>query len=121
MDLLFFDIECCDGRHICEFGYVLTDMSFNVIEQGVITINPEMPFELSGRPNQRDIELFFSDAKYYMSPVFPEYYERIKGLIEAPERIVMGHAIGNDAKFLRTACEIFRVKRRKKKKKQEKC
>ena len=107
MDLLFFDIECCDGKHICEFGYVLTDMSFNVLEQDVITVNPEMPFELSGRPNQRDIELFFSDAKYYMSPVFPEYYERIKGLIEAPERIVMGHAIGNDAKFLRTACERY--------------
>ena len=53
MDLLFFDIECCDGRHICEFGYVLTDLSFNVIEQDVITINPEMPFELSGRPNPR--------------------------------------------------------------------
>lgn len=23
MKYLSFDIECCDGRHICEFGYVV--------------------------------------------------------------------------------------------------
>ena len=107
MELLFFDIECCDGKHICEFGYIITDMQFNVLEQEVITINPEMPFVLSGRPNQRDIELFFSDAKYYMSPIFTEYYDKIKGLIEAPERLIFGHALDNDAKFLRTACERY--------------
>lgn len=25
MKYLFFDIECCDGHHICEFGYVLIE------------------------------------------------------------------------------------------------
>lgn len=24
-EILFFDIECCNGRNICEFGYVITD------------------------------------------------------------------------------------------------
>lgn len=27
MRYLFFDIECCDGKHICEFGYVITDIN----------------------------------------------------------------------------------------------
>ena len=107
MELLFFDIECCDGKHICEFGYVLTDMQFNVLEQEVITINPDMPFSLSGRVGQKDIELFYSDAKYYMSPLFTEYHKKIKELIEAPDRLIFGHAIDNDAKFLRTACERY--------------
>ena len=22
---LFFDIECCDGKHMCSFGYVVCD------------------------------------------------------------------------------------------------
>ena len=25
MRYLAFDIECCDGKHICEFGYVITE------------------------------------------------------------------------------------------------
>ena len=104
MDFLFFDIECCDGKHICEFGYVLTDMNFNVIEQDVIPMNPEKPFYLSRGNDRGDLELFFSDTKYFLSPKFPEYHKRIKSLIEAPDRLVVGYAITNDAKFLRTAC-----------------
>ena len=30
MRYLFFDIECCNGRDICEFGYVITDTEFNI-------------------------------------------------------------------------------------------
>lgn len=107
MDLLFFDIECCDGKHICEFGYVLTDMQFNVIEREVITINPDMPFSLTGRADGRDFELYFSNAKYCMSPLFPVYHQRIKSLIETSDRLIFGHAIDNDAKFLRTACDRY--------------
>lgn len=29
MRYLAFDIECCDGKHICEFGYVITKDKFN--------------------------------------------------------------------------------------------
>ena len=48
MNYLVFDIECCDGRHICEFGYVLADAAFRVLERGVMTIAPEKPFDLGG-------------------------------------------------------------------------
>lgn len=32
MDYLFFDIECCDGRNICEFGYVVADENLKPIK-----------------------------------------------------------------------------------------
>ena len=59
MRYLAFDIECCDGKHICEFGYVITDEKFNISEKSVITINPESKFTLIGRSNDRDLKLFF--------------------------------------------------------------
>ena len=39
MKYLSFDIECCDGQHICEFGYVIIDEKFYVLERDCITIN----------------------------------------------------------------------------------
>ena len=107
MRYLFFDIECCDGAHICEFGYVITDDKFKVLEKKVIKINPDKPFRLTGRKNQTDLTLFFSEQEYYDSPLFTEYYDTIKKLIEHPDQIVIGHAIGNDAAFLRTACRRY--------------
>lgn len=74
MRYLAFDIECCDGVHICEFGYVIADGNFNVIEKEVITINPQLRFRLTGRSGGRDIELSFTEEQYYGSPIFTEYY-----------------------------------------------
>ena len=42
MKYLGFDIECCDGQHICEFGYVLIDENFSVLERDCITIGDIM-------------------------------------------------------------------------------
>ena len=36
MRYLFFDIECCNGRNICEFGYVITDDKFNILEKKIL-------------------------------------------------------------------------------------
>lgn len=107
MRYLFFDIECCNGRDICEFGYVVTDEKFNPIEKKDIAMNPENKFTLTGRPDGRDIHLFYTDEHYYSQPKFSTFYNEIKTLIEAPDQIIVGHAISNDAKFLRTACERF--------------
>ena len=109
MRYLAFDIECCDGKHICEFGYVITDEKFNIINKSVITINPESKFNLVGRPGSRDLYLSFSEEQYYNSPIFTTYYDDIKNLLEYPEQIVVGHAIGNDADFLRTACKRYNL------------
>ena len=109
MRYLAFDIECCDGKHICEFGYVITDEKFNIIKKSVITINPESKFNLVGRPGSRDLCLSFSQEQYYNSPIFTTYYDDIKNLLEYPEQIVVGHAVGNDADFLRTACKRYNL------------
>lgn len=108
MKYLFFDIECCDGAHICEFGYVLTNDKFEILDRDFFLINPEKEFNLTGRKDQRDLQLHFSEEEYYNSPLFAEYYERIKNLIEAKDQLVIGHAVSNDAGFLRTACRIYK-------------
>ena len=77
MNYLIFDIECCDGKHICEFGYVITNEKFEVLDKQVLTINPEKPFNLTGRKNQDDLILFFSQEEYYNGPTFPTFYDKI--------------------------------------------
>lgn len=104
MRYLSFDIECCDGRSICEFGYVITDECFNIIEKDCFTVNPVLPFSLLRRPNQDDMKLYFSEEEYYASPEFPDFYDRIRSLLTAPDQTVIGYSTGCDAGFLRDAC-----------------
>ena len=107
MRYLAFDIECCDGQHICEFGYVLTNEKFNLIEKDVLIINPDKPFNLGNGRRPGDIKLFFSEATYYSRACFPHFYERIKRLLTAKDQIVIGHAVSNDAGFIRRACKRY--------------
>ena len=109
MRYLFFDIECCNGRNICEFGYVITDDKFNILEKKDFTINPENKFDLTGRPDSRDLYLYYPESTYYRSNKFPYFYENIKKLIEYPDQLIVGHAISNDAGFLRSACRRYKL------------
>ena len=93
MRFLSFDIECCDSVHICEFGYVLSDEHFNVLDKQVLIINPQKPFTLTGRPDQEDLKLFFPEETYYAAQEFPSFYQKIKSLIEYQDQIVIGHAV----------------------------
>ncbi len=107
MNYLFFDIECCDGAHICEFGYVLCDQGFNVIQRQTLLINPEEKFRLSARNDGSGLKLTFSHKEYYSSPKFPKRYQIIKNIIEAQGQLILGHSVKNDALFLKTACERY--------------
>ena len=107
MKYLSFDIECCDGQHICEFGYVLIDEKFNIIERDCITINPEYKFNLTGRERESDISLAFPEEVYYSSPTFDFYYERIKSILTTPDCQIIGFSLSNDAGFLATAYELY--------------
>ena len=107
MRYLFFDIECSDGTHICEFGYIITDENFNAIYRESFTVNPEAQFKLSGRHEQSDIKLSFTEEEYRSSPTFPHFYQKIKDLIEAPDQLVFWHSVNNDANFLNIACEKY--------------
>lgn len=104
MKYISFDIECCDGRCICEFGYVVADESFSVIEKDCFTVDPVVPFNLPRRTRTDGIKLFFSEEDYYSSPEFPCFYDRISSLLTAPDQTVIGYSTGCDAGFLRDAC-----------------
>ncbi len=107
MKYLSFDIECCDGKHICEFGYVIIDEKFNVLERDCFTINPGYKFKLTGREHESDIALAFSEEVYYASPKFDFYYEKIKKLLTTPDCQIVGFSLKNDAGFLATAYELY--------------
>ena len=109
MRYLFFDIECCNGRNICEFGYVIIDDKFNILEKKDFTINPENKFNLTGRPDGRDLYLYYPESTYYRSNKFPYFYKNIKKLIEYPDQLIVGHAISSDAGFLRSACRRYNL------------
>ena len=107
MRYLSFDIECCDGHHICEFGYVLIDEQFNILERDCLTIDPGHKFKLTGREHESDIQLAFPEEVYYSSPKFDFYYDRIKALLTMKECQIIGFSLSNDTGFLATACELF--------------
>ena len=107
MKYLSFDIECCDGRHICEFGYVVVDEKFNVLERDCLTMNPKYKFALTGREHEKDITLAYPEEIYYNSPTFAYYYTKIKDLLTMPDCKIIGFSLHNDSVFLATACELY--------------
>ena len=100
---LFFDTECAncfEGKgKICSFGYVLTDGNFNVLEKDDILINPAAPFDVKGF-KMRGLTLAHSFDTFRKQRRFPHYYDRIKSLITAKGRIIVGHNTRSDASYL---------------------
>lgn len=105
--LLFFDIECCDGSNICEFGYVITDAQFNIVESDLFLMNPRARFTLYGRKARADLTLHYTHKEYYRSPPFTKFYRRIKEIVTAKNQTVIGFSMGSDAKFLQNACARY--------------
>ena len=109
MNYLFFDLECANsdnGGKICEFGYVITDTSFNILEKDLMIINPG--FDENGNREHfiteyhpvEGLTFAFSFDTYRSAPEFPQFYERIKELITNPDNQVIGYAVDNDVRFL---------------------
>ncbi len=117
MRYLFFDIECSDGRHICSFGYVLTDVNFSVIEKKDILINPEAIFHTGAwskakrerSEKDRGITLAYPKEEFLSSPKFDHFYEIIKGLLTDKNNLVVGFACDNDARFINWACDKYKL------------
>lgn len=117
MDYIYFDIECAncnDGNgKICSFGYCLTDENFFIKEKRDIVINPNAPFCLNGGySNKKYINLAYPEATFLRAPKFNALYDTLRGLLTAPDRVVIGHAVSNDVGFLVSECmrygkEIF--------------
>lgn len=109
MNYLSFDIECCNGVNLCEFGYVLFDENFNVLEKKCITINPRHKFRLSDRGDGRDMELAFPQSVYECSPEFSYYYDELKKLLTCKNNVVLGFSVRNDKRFLYSACKKYKL------------
>lgn len=107
MRYLSFDIECCDGEHICEFGYVIFDDQFNILDKKNFLINPKHKFDLIGRKHSKDLILNYSEEEYRNSPEFSYYHYTIKNIIEADNQTIIGFSMVNDRNFLKTACERY--------------
>ena len=107
MNYLFFDIECAncfDGvGKICEFGYVLTDEKFSVIEENSFKMNPRAVFDKKGFA-MRGIHLEHPFAFYKTQPDFPYFYPKIRDLLEGEGLLVIGHGTENDVRFLLNEC-----------------
>ena len=108
MTYLFFDIECAncfDGiGKICSFGYVLCDENFSVIETDDLLMNPAAPFDWYLFKKNSKCRLAYSREDYIKNPEFPEHYAKIKSLLEAGNRIIIGFGCQNDVATIATEC-----------------
>ena len=50
-----------------------------------------------------DIKLAYSKEDFAKAPKYPEVYEEISKIINAPDQKIFGHAVQSDIKFLKTA------------------
>ena len=107
MSYLCFDIECCDGQHICEFGYVITDENLAVQKKGILLINPKEKFRLTGRRDGRDISLHFEEEQYNAAEEFDRHYDKISRLIKHRPQTIIGFSCKNDKKYLKRACQRY--------------
>lgn len=119
MKYLFIDIECSNcfngvGK-ICEFGYVTTDVNFNILQKEFIPMSPgkgrENRFHLTGRKKQKDISLAYDENFYYSCPEFPKYYEKIKNIIREKDTLVFGYSVGNDIQYLYSTIKKYKLEK----------
>ncbi len=110
MRYLFFDIEAADGNFkICEFGLVICDSNMKPTHKKLYLINPKGQFNLTGRKDQRDLHLSFTEEQYRASPEFDDVYDNIKFALEQKDIMVFGHSVNNDIRFLDKACNRYRL------------
>lgn len=102
MDYLFFDTELVnkdDGvAKICQFGYILSDKDFNILERGNIFINPGEGEDFS-ISRKRGITFDHPEdnyAYYFKCPKYFEVYPKIKSLLCRENTLLLGFGITND-------------------------
>ena len=109
MKYLSFDLEYATSRNgsskICEFGYVITNEKFEVLERSNFIINPriernEWDWKVVNEILTRPI------IEYECGFDFVHYYPKIKKLIDDADYII-GHTLFCDAKALNDDCLRF--------------
>lgn len=107
MDYLYFDIECCDGNTMCSFGYVIVDDKFNIKEKKDMLINPERPFKIARAGFDPRNDLAYPEEEFLKQPNFKNRYTQIKNLLTKEDRIILGHCVNYDLKYLFKACKRY--------------
>ena len=107
MDYLFFDMECADGNRACSFGYVLANEKFEILEKRDLLINPECKFRLGRSGEEPYIRLSYKEDEFRKAPNFAKVYDKIRALLTAENRILLGHSISSDIGFLEKACSRY--------------
>ena len=108
MRYLFFDIECADGnKAICEFGYVLCDERFAIIQQRNVLMDPECAFHLTNRPGQKDLVLTYPYEEYRKHMTFDDAYDNIKFLMTQKDLLIFGHSVTNDIRYIIKDCNRY--------------
>ena len=109
MKYLFFDLEYAASKggniKICEFGYVVTDENFQILDRNNFIINPNiMRYEWDWHVVRTILTRRISE--YEGNPEFDYYYDEIVKLIEEAD-YVFGHSINGDAKALNCDCQRY--------------
>lgn len=109
MKYLFFDLEYATSKggniKICEFGYVVTDENFQILDRDNFIINPNiMRCEWDWRVVRTILTRRISE--YEENPEFDYYYDEIVKLIKEAD-YVFGHSINGDAKALNCDCQRY--------------
>lgn len=110
MKILFFDLEyasCKNGCKICEFGYVITNEKFEIIERNNLIINPYISNDEWDWWALKHI-LTRTKKEYEERLTFNKYYPKIKEIIESCD-YVLGHSLNNDAKALNDDCKRYNL------------
>ncbi|MBQ4053687.1 MAG: hypothetical protein IJD33_05050 [Clostridia bacterium] len=113
MKYLFFDIECSvvskRAAKICAFGYCLTDEKFHILEKEDLLINPQGGFHLTDRKGTQGLVLPYEYAGFKNYPTFLQRKEKIYGLLQDADALVVGHATMNDVKYLNLESQRFQL------------
>lgn len=106
MKYLFFDLEFASsmgGVHsICEFGYVVVDKNFQILEKNNLIINPNIS---NAEWDYRALKTLLTRKKnkYEYRATFDKFYSLIAKIIQDAD-IVLGHSLDGDAKALNDDC-----------------
>ena len=107
MQYLFFDLEKATskkGGRICEFGYVIVDENFKIIEENNLIINPNISDDWDNYVVENLLHKTIEE--YKSNPTFNYYYQKISNLILSAD-YVFGHSLHGDVNTMNTECKRY--------------
>ena len=111
MKYLFIDFEFSNSYmnepKICEFGYVLCDENFKILDDQDILINPGKGGTF--QPSHRGVFHYYHPMNnYYKAKEYPAFYDEIKRLLTDKDILVFGYAVDGDINSVFVANKRYR-------------